>query len=259
MHSLLGPSDLSRQVDIGGGSSASGSGGSISISVSSGDGVGGAFSVTAGESAAASGGSALVVAGSSSTSIGGGLTLTAGDGPLHLARRVTVGSGDGVRGAFSLTAGESSAESGGSASAVARSSSTSIGGGLTLTAGGGSTSGGSVIIDILDEDVCCCKMEDYSNLLLRIPGTCLIPPQWDRRSHSQDAVSICALRWSQVPIPKFKNMNPLEAVHLHRVRIGLSDIAPKRCIKQQLIADIGTIECSIHNNSPQLESFTGSI
>ena len=59
---FTGPSDLSRQVDIGGGSSASGSGGSISISVSSGDGVGGAFSVTAGESAAASGGSASVVA-----------------------------------------------------------------------------------------------------------------------------------------------------------------------------------------------------
>jgi hypothetical protein len=51
----------------------------------------------------------------------------------------------------------------------------------------------------------------------------------------------------------------LEAVCLYLVRIGLSDILPKRCIQQQLIFDIGTIRRFIHNNSPKLASITGSI
>ncbi len=115
---------------------------------------------------------------------------------------ISGGSGDGVEIAFSVTAGESSAASGGSASVVGGSSSTSIGGGFTLAAEGGSTSGGSVIIDVRDEDFCSCdlEMEDYSNLLLRVPGTRLIPPRWDWRSHSRDAVAIRVLRWSQLPI-----------------------------------------------------------
>jgi hypothetical protein len=62
-------------LDIGIGSSASGSGGSIAISVGSGTDIGGAFSVTAGDSSGAAGGDAYIVSGSSSTSSGGSLTL----------------------------------------------------------------------------------------------------------------------------------------------------------------------------------------